>query len=175
MNVETILVGNFTNCYLVIKNNSCLIIDPGFESNKIISKITNLNYEVKAILITHNHPDHIGALKELKNYYKVESYDYHNLEEKEYNLFDFNFEVIYTPGHTNDSITFYFKEIKAMFVGDFIFLEDIGRCDLPTGDFSTMLKSINKIKLYDVKTTLYPGHEEKTTLEHEIKYNQYFQ
>lgn len=174
MKIETILVGNFTNCYLVIKDNKCLIVDPGFDSNKIIKKIIDLKLKVIGILITHGHFDHIGELNRLKEYFKVDSYDYNNLEEKDYQIDIFNFEVIYTPGHTSDSITFYFREIETMLVGDFIFLEDIGRYDLPTGDIEIMKKSIAKIKNYNPNIKIYPGHEEITTLAHEIKYNPYF-
>lgn len=174
MRIETILVGNFTNCYLVIKNDQCLIVDPGFDSNRIIKKINDLKLKVAGILITHAHFDHIGELNTLKKYFKVDAYDFNNLEEKNYQIGIFNLEVIYTPGHTSDSITFYFKEIETMLVGDFIFLEDIGRCDLPTGDINIMKNSIQKIKQYNPYIKVYPGHEEATTLAHEIKYNPYF-
>ena len=58
---------------------------------------------------------------------------------------DFKFKCIYTPGHSKDSVTFYFEEEKIMFVGDFIFKDSIGRCDLPGGSESEMKESINKI------------------------------
>ena len=61
-----------------------------------------------------------------------------------------------------------------MFVGDFIFKDDIGRCDLPTGDYLQMLASINKIKKYNDDILIYPGHEETTTLLEEKKFNEYF-
>ena len=60
-----------------------------------------------------------------------------------------------------------------MFVGDFIFKESIGRCDLAGGDFSDMVKSIDKIKTYDKNITLYPGHGDKTSLDYELKNNPY--
>lgn len=172
MKIETIKVGELeTNCYLIVKNNKCLIIDPGAEADKIINKINNL--KVSGIIITHSHFDHIGALGELSKYYKTKNYDINNLKEGFNNIDDFHFEVIYTKGHTSDSITIYFKNEKVMFVGDFIFKESIGRTDLPTGSDEEMLKSINKIKKYP-NVTIYPGHSDITTLNYEKDNNYYF-
>ena len=174
MKVKTILVGNFTNCYLIIKDKNCLIVDPGFESNKIIKAIDNLNLTPLAILITHNHFDHIGAKDELKMHYNIPIYDFNNLQEglKEINLF--TFETIYFSGHKEDEIAFYFKDDNLMLVGDFIFYEDIGRTDLDGGSEIDIKKSISKIKKYPSNTTLYPGHGKPTTLDHELKNNPYF-
>ena len=170
MNIEIAKVGYLeTNCYILKQNNKVLVIDPGDE----IDKINNIigNSKVVGILITHNHFDHIGALS---NFNKDIIYDYSNVEEKEYNIDDFNFKVIYTPGHSQDSISYYFEDSNSLFCGDFIFYENIGRCDLPTGDYNIMKESINKIKKYPKDITIYPGHGDTTTLEHEINYNTYF-
>ena len=93
---------------------------------------------------------------------------------KEVEVGAFKFTPIMTPGHSSDSVTFYFKEDKIMFVGDFIFKDTVGRCDLPTGSSSEMDKSIEKIKAYDDDITLYPGHGDETTLGREKEYNLYF-
>ena len=170
MEIKTVVVGDLqTNCYILRKNNDVLIIDPGDEIEKIKKEIGTS--QVVGVLITHNHFDHIGALY---HFDKNTIYDISNLEEKEYIMKNFNFEVIYTKGHTSDSISYYFKEDKSLFCGDFIFYENIGRCDLPTGNFNEMKKSINKIKKYPENTKIYPGHSESTTLHHEIKNNIYF-
>ena len=79
-----------------------------------------------------------------------------------------------TPGHSSDSVTFYFEEEKAMFVGDFVFRDTVGRCDLPTGSSEEMDKSIARIKTYADDITLYPGHGDETTLGREKQYNLYF-
>lgn len=170
MEIKTVVVGSLdTNCYILIKNNNALVIDPGDNYDKIINEIgTN---KIVGVLITHNHFDHVG---ELSNFNKELIYNFSNLEEKEYNISGFNFEVIYTPGHTNDSISYYFKEIESLFCGDFIFYESIGRCDLPTGNFNVMKESINKIKKYPKNIKIYPGHDISTTLSHEIENNIYF-
>lgn len=169
MKIEKVIVGSLEeNCYVLIKDNNALIIDPGDEIDKIKKVIENLN--IVGVLITHHHFDHIGALSYFD---KNKIYDYYNLEEKEYNIGPFKFTVIYTPGHSSDSISYYFKEENILFCGDFIFYNSIGRCDLPTGDFSIMLKSIEKIKKYPKDMKIYPGHGRSTTLGYEIENNKY--
>lgn len=171
MEIETLKVGDLeTNCYLLKKNNNYLIIDPGSDIEKIKK---NINGKVLAILLTHRHFDHIGALDELEKCYQVPVYDFNSLNEDKITIGKFTFDVIYTPGHTIDSITFYFKNEQIMFVGDFIFKSSIGRTDLG-GNMKEMLASINKIKQYDDNITLYPGHGVITTLKDEKLYNPFF-
>lgn len=173
MKVTNIKVGYLEcNCYILEIDSKVLIVDPGDEYQKIKKELTNK--EILGILLTHNHFDHIGAIKELVNDYNVEVYSHSNLEEKDHTIGPFNFEVIYTPGHTKDSITFYFKKDDLMFTGDFLFYDTIGRCDLEGGDYNIMLKSIEKIKTYKENITIHPGHGKPTTLEREVKYNPYF-
>lgn len=167
MNIKNIVVGPLeTNCYIIEENDKCIVIDPGDEFTKIDECIEK---ELIAILVTHRHFDHIGALKPLINKYKIPVYDYSNLKEGINKIDNFTFEVIYTPGHTSDSVTYYFSKDNIMFTGDFIFFESIGRCDLPTGNFSKMQKSISKIVEYCDKIDIYPGHGIKTTLGYEKK------
>ena len=172
MKIDIIKVGYLqTNCYILTIDNNCLVIDPGDEVDKIKEKIGNK--KLLKILLTHHHFDHIGALEELVKEYKVEVLDNTNLEEKEYTIDKFKFNVIFTKGHTTDSITYYFKKEKAMFVGDFLFKEGIGRCDLPTGNECDMKISLKKISQYDDDITIYPGHNESSTLGYEKKNNIY--
>lgn len=162
------------NCYIV-KNEEkkeCLIIDPGSDFNKIKQKIGD--YKVLNVLITHNHRDHTGALDEVLSEYPVRVLKKDNLLEKEYILNDFVFKVIFTPGHTRDSICFYFENEKILFTGDFLFNGTIGRTDLPTGSISDMQKSITLIKNYPKNITIYPGHGEMSTLKSELQNNIYF-
>lgn len=173
MNIEIVKVGQLEcNCYILEKDNNVLIIDPGDDYNKIKEKIKNKN--LKAVLITHNHFDHIGALNNIKQDYQIEIYDNTNLEEKEYKINNFSFKVIKTYGHSSDSISFYFEKDKVMFVGDFIFKDSIGRCDLPTGNINDMKASLDKIKKYDDNIIIYPGHGNSSTLGNEKKNNIYF-
>lgn len=173
MKIEHISVGKLDcNCYILSENNKVLVIDPGDEFKKIDRIIDNR--KVVGVIITHHHFDHIGAISDLVSKYKCKVYDKHNLSEGLNKIDNFSFDVIYTPGHKEDSITIYFKEDKVMFCGDFIFKDSIGRCDLEGGDINLMFKSIAKIKKYDRDITLYPGHGIKTTLGYEMDNNIYF-
>lgn len=172
MKVDIVKVGYLqTNCYILSIDNKCLVIDPGDEYKKIKEVIGNK--EVLKILLTHHHFDHVGAIDDIINEYNVEVLDNTNLEEKEYVIDKFKFNVIYTPGHTKDSICFYFKKDKMMFVGDFLFKEGIGRCDLPTGNINEMKKSLKKISKYDNDITIYSGHDEYSNLGYEKEFNEY--
>jgi len=143
-----------TNCYFLIKNQDLIIIDPGADYQKIKEKISN--YHLKAIFLTHGHPDHNGVLKKLLNDYDVPV--------TPDQVKGFNYKIIKTPGHTEDSICFYFSEEKIMFTGDFIFEDAIGRTDLPGGNDQEMKESLEIIKTYPDDTIIYPGHGQKTTL-----------
>jgi len=176
MNVDILKVGSLqANCYIVHKDGKCLIIDPGADENFIVSRIRRMELVPVAILITHHHSDHDKVAKPLSSIYNIPIYDFHNLFEQAHFIDPFRFKVIYTPGHTDDSITLYFHEYDIMFTGDFLFHENVGRTDFPTGDYKQMVESINKIKEYDDKIQIFPGHDEKTTLGHEKEYNKYFE
>jgi len=173
MKLEKIEVGYLRcNCYVISINDKVLIIDPGDDANKIDRLIGDR--KIVGIIITHHHPDHDGAVDYFKKKYHVKVYDKENLSEGNNKINDFSFNVIYTPGHKEDAITIYFEKDKMMFVGDFIFKDSIGRCDLAGGSIHDMIKSINKIKKYDKNIIIHPGHGEKTTLGYEIDNNPYF-
>lgn len=164
MKIDKVVVGTLeTNCYVISINNKCLVIDPGSEYKKIKEVIGNKN--VVGIIITHHHFDHIGALEYFDKNLLL---DKNNLEETEYNIDGFKFEVIYTPGHQEDAITIYFRKEKIMFTGDFIFKGTIGRMDLIGGNYNDMKNSLNKISSYDKNIKIYPGHGEQTFLKNEI-------
>ena len=171
MDVKRVIVGELqTNCYIIEKDDECIIIDPGAEYLKIEQSI---NKKIVGIIVTHHHYDHIGALNYFEEEYKIPVYDYKNLFEGKNKIGKFKFEVIVTPGHTDDSISIYFEEVNILFTGDFIFYHSIGRTDLPTGNYSDMKKSIEKIKKYD-NIDIYPGHGKITTLKEEKENNIYF-
>lgn len=181
MNIKTIVVGTLEeNCYLIEKDNKVLIVDPGDEFFKIKESIKNK--KVVGVLLTHAHFDHIMALEETLKHYKTSLYYYNvnneitydkliDLKEKTYNAEGFSFEVIYTPGHRNDSVSFYFKEEKVMFTGDFLFRLSIGRTDLEYASINEMYESIKKIKKYNNDIKIYPGHGESTILGFEKENN----
>ena len=164
MQINRVIVGDLeTNCYILIKDDKCLVIDPGDEIDEIKEEISNK--KIVGVIVTHYHFDHIGAL----NYFdKSLILDKNNLEEKEYDIDGFKFEIIYTPGHKEDCITIYFKEENIMFTGDFIFEGTIGRMDLEGGNPLDMKKSLEKIKKYNKNIKVYPGHGDYTHLYKEI-------
>lgn len=177
MKIETIKVGYLkTNCYLIIKNQKCIIVDPGDEFEKIKNKIDTLKLNPIKVLITHHHFDHVGVLDDIMQNYKINMIDFNNYKNDNeiIEIEDFKFKMIYTPGHKSDLITYYFFEENKMFCGDFIFKNDIGRWDLDTGNKEEMLESIKKIKNYPKNTIIYPGHGDITDLNYEINNNIYF-
>ena len=175
MEIKKIVTGALEeNCYVLSKDGTCLIVDPGSDS-KNIKELVGTD-KIIGVLVTHAHFDHIGALRDfLNSNRRLKIFKKSNLTDmKEVEVGAFKFIPIMTPGHSSDSVTFYFKEDNAMFVGDFIFRDTVGRCDLPTGSSEEMDKSIKKIKTYDDSIALYPGHGDETTLGREKQYNLYF-
>ena len=163
MKIQKVIVGPLEeNCYIVTKDNKTIIIDPGDEAEKIIAACKDKM--VVGVLITHHHFDHIGALKDIEEYFKI----------KEGSCPNIGFEIIKNPGHSNDAVSYYFKNEKVMFVGDFIFLNSIGRTDLPTGSDEDMQKSLESISKYPDDITLYPGHGDKTNLGYEKNNFKYY-
>lgn len=170
MRVKLIKVGKLrTNCYILTEGNNCVVIDPGDDFPNIRSQIGP--NRLLAILLTHRHDDHVGALRDLVKYYGVPVYDRYNLEERRYDFGGIKIEVIYTPGHSADSVSYLIYEYGFMFDGDFIFRGTIGRCDLPTGNMDEMTESLKKMAKYSERTILYPGHEASTTLGEEYRNN----
>lgn len=173
MEIKTLVVGSLeANCYILTKDTSCIIIDPGDEYDKIKKEIKP--YKLLGILVTHHHDDHVGALKELLNEYDAIVYEKDTVVENNYRVGPFSFKCVLTPGHSEDSISFYFQENNVMFTGDFLFRGTVGRCDLPSGDFEKMDESIEKIKKFPSDMIVYSGHGDTTTLEQEYKTNPYF-
>jgi len=193
--IKTISVGIMpTNSYIVYdeKEKEALVIDPGDEAEEIVNFIEENRLNVKYIYLTHCHFDHILGAKWLKE--KVNS-DIVCLDKEEANIKDeditmgkslllktvtlnpdkilfendeiqvgnLNFKVIHTPGHTSGSSCLYGDGI--LISGDTLFKETYGRCDLPTGNISEMMKSL-KTKLFELpdSTVVYPGHGEITTI-----------
>lgn len=164
MKIKRVVVGDLQeNCYILEKENHAIIIDPGAEKEKIEKELEGLI--VEGILLTHSHFDHIGALSYFEEKYQI----HHN---DEINFFDY--EVISTPGHSKDSLSFYFPEMKIMFTGDFLFAGTIGRMDFPGGSEIDMKESLEKISKYPDDIVIYPGHGEKSLLGEEKKYFKFY-
>lgn len=167
LKVEKLVVGFLNeNCYIVSNKKDALIIDPGDESDRIISFIKENNYNVLGILITHYHFDHIGALEDIKNEFKVDVIDYNNQNK----IDGFDYQIIKNYGHTLDCVSYYFKKDKIMFTGDFIFRDTIG--NYKDENYKVMLESLIKFKNSNYNgVSIYPGHGDETTFDYEIKNN----
>lgn len=199
MNIEIrkILVGPIrTCCYIVNKigNNDAFIVDPGDDADVICRKLTEWKLNPVAILLTHGHIDHIGAVSELKNKFDIDVYAYEkekdmlkysdlNLssalfgkgysiaadkylsDNQKINIAGIDILVIYTPGHTSGSCCFYLENEGVLLSGDTLFNSSHGRTDFPTGSQSAIIRSIKeRLLVLDEDTVVYPGHEEDTTI-----------
>lgn len=164
MKINKLVLGPFgTNCYILSKDGKAIIIDPADDANEIINYCKDLN--VIEILVTHHHFDHIGALEDVEKHYNLKHNDF---------KYTFGYEVIKTPGHTSDSISFYFKDIKVLFGGDFIFYRSIGRFDFPESSAEDMMTSLKMIESYPDDITIYPGHGPSTLLGSEKEIFSYY-
>ena len=175
MEIKKIVTGPLEeNCYVLSKDGNCLVVDPGSDSKEIKKLIGN--DKLIGILVTHAHFDHIGAMRDfLNSNRRLKIFKKSNLSHlKEVEILPFKFKVLFTPGHSSDSVSFYFEEDNCMFVGDFIFKDTIGRCDLPTGSNEDMEKSLEFIKGFDDNILLFSGHGDDTTLGREKEHNLYF-
>lgn len=161
--------------------------------------INNLQY----ILCTHGHFDHISGVAQLKEKYPQVTVvcgaeDAPALSSPALSLAEvfglpfnpcfadktvksgdrlfvggLNVKVIGAPGHSLGGVVYYFPEENVMFTGDTLFKRSIGRTDLYGGDYSVLLKTLEKFKNYPAETVIYSGHGEKTTIDYELKYNPY--
>jgi len=192
MKITTLHTGLIqTNTYLFETKNALAVVDPGDDADKILKKALELGKPVKFILLTHAHYDHVGAVAELQKLGAI--VHMHSLEEELtkciYGIFKpvkpdvlvcsavplyldgVRVDVLHTPGHSAGSVCYLVGE--NLFSGDTLFLEEIGRCDLPSGDFTVMKKSLKKILALPKNYRILPGHGDETTLEHERKHNRY--
>ena len=189
-----------TNTYIVHDDasQSCVIIDPGYEANSILSKVAALGLAVDAILLTHGHFDHVGAVAQLIRTTGCSLWmhqgDYspqrHPLQSMMYPLADtvafpvsfceegeviqgggLSFHTLETPGHTWGSVCYLCGD--ALFSGDTLFAGSCGRTDLPGGDWATITKSLGRLKEIKAELRVFPGHGESSTLANEKKYNPY--
>jgi hydroxyacylglutathione hydrolase len=185
------------NCFIVRRKDAptAVIVDPGDEAPKLLGALDSLGIEtVEAILITHTHFDHVGAvapvaeatnapvyvpelekevLANIMDYVPwpgfgpFDSYDAdHTVAGGEtLELGGFTIDVIFTPGHSPGHVTYAIAEEGALFSGDVLFQGSVGRVDLPGGDWPTLLSSIETLtSAYSPETTVYPGHMGITTL-----------
>lgn len=198
MIVKTIPNGSLQeNCYIIIDEdtNRGALVDPGSEGERIASIIKELGCDIEAILLTHCHFDHNGAVMELKEefgskvylneveaeymdkdtsgvYKKLPEEGNYIKEGEEILVGNLKFKVIFTPGHTKGG-TCYLVEDK-LFTGDTLFKGTVGRTDLIGGSFDEISHSVNnKLMLLEDNIQVYPGHGPSTTIGLERSYNPY--
>ena len=202
MILEKLEVGLFaSNCYIVgaESNREGIIIDPGAEANKILKKVEDLELEIKLIVLTHAHIDHVGALKEVKEATDAEvaihvdgagSLQARPSSGQEFHLSlqvlpppdrllkggdsidvsDLHFLVLHTPGHTPGGICLLGEGV--VFTGDTLFNFSIGRFDMPGGSGSQLMNGIHtKLMVLPDSTIVYPGHGPDTTISTERQGN----
>ncbi len=170
MIIKRIIVGPIeANCYLIgdEKTKEAIIIDPGDEAGKIFSAIKENDLKPKFILLTHQHPDHIGALEEIKEKLGIEVLD--AKDGNELKLGNLKIEVLATPGHSEEGVCFIVDNL--IFSGDTLFKGGIGRTDLEGGDFNQIQKSLKRLMQFPDNFKVFPGHGEETTIGEEKKNN----
>ena len=207
MILKKLVVGPFaSNCYIVgsESNKEGMIIDPGAEAEVILGNVKDLGLDIKSIVLTHGHIDHIGALKEVKEATGAEvaihSDDAQVLQENSVSAMfglsyptppppdrllkdgdsidigDLHFLVLHTPGHSPGGICLLEQGHKVVFSGDTLFNFGIGRSDLPGGSYSQLINSIHtKLMVLPDNTVVYPGHGPETTIGTERQGNPFLQ
>jgi hydroxyacylglutathione hydrolase len=197
MDVRSFTVGPVQeNCFVARRDGAreAIVVDPGDEPERILAAVDGLGLSVEAILLTHTHFDHVGAvapvaaatgapvwcpelevpvLADIMSYVPwpgfgpFESYDAdHTVAGGEtLSLAGMELDVLFTPGHSPGHVTYAVRGEDALFSGDVLFQGSIGRTDLPGGDTQTLFRSIaGLLERYGDETTVYPGHMGVTTL-----------
>ena len=201
LKVHTLPLGAYqTNTYIVHDSeaSSCAIIDPGYEADTILETLAQLGLTVDAVLLTHGHFDHVGAVEEIVTktgcklwcsesdwsqfpnpvtayFYPIANCDFCEVsfcEDGEIiHAGGLTFRVMATPGHTHGSVCYLCE--KAMFSGDTLFAGSCGRTDLPGGSGKFLRLSLERLAELEENYWVYPGHGESTTLAEEKRYNPY--
>lgn len=201
MQIDCLTVGDYqVNCYVVYEDSSdrCVVIDPGYEADKILRFLQEKKLTVDAILLTHGHFDHVGAVEAIckatgcalwmserdwsqkRNpinayLYPIANAAFTNVqfceEGEQIHAAGLVFKVLETPGHTWGSVCF--RCADALFTGDTLFNGSCGRTDLPGGDHKTILLSLQRLKQIPEDFRIFPGHGPAATLDDQRRYNPY--
>jgi glyoxylase-like metal-dependent hydrolase (beta-lactamase superfamily II) len=184
------------NCHIARRDGAreAVVIDPGDEAERLLAAIAALELDVAAILLTHTHFDHVGAvapvaqatgaevwcpeieapvLADIMRYVPwdgfgpFESYDADHLVRggETLTLAGLELEVLFTPGHSPGHVTYSVPAEQAVFSGDVLFAGSIGRTDLPGGDHATLMRTLATLaETLPDETVVYPGHMQTTTI-----------
>ena len=193
-----------TNCYFIINNETkeMLIVDPGDSAQMLADRIQRENLEPKAVLLTHGHFDHAMAAEELAEMFGIKIYaheaekdtlkdpgknvslmiglrdvyqaDVFVKDEEILELAGMELKVLHTPGHTAGGCCYYLEKEKALFSGDTLFCQSVGRTDFPGGSMSGIVRSIkDKLMVLPDEVKVYPGHMDRTSIGAERAHNPY--
>jgi glyoxylase-like metal-dependent hydrolase (beta-lactamase superfamily II) len=208
MDVRMLTVGPVQeNCFVIRRDgaDSALMIDPGEEADRLLHVVDELGVKLEAILLTHTHFDHVGAVAPVARatgapvycpklevgvladimafvpwpgFGPFESYDADETVEggERLQLAGFDIDVIFTPGHSPGHVTYAIEDERALFSGDVLFQDSVGRTDLPGGDHATLMASIaGLLDRYGDDMAVHPGHMGLTTLGRERATNPFLQ
>ena len=197
MDVRMFTVGPVQeNCHIARRDGAteAIVVDPGDEAPRLLEAIDALGLEVAAILLTHTHFDHVGAVAPLARatgaevwcpelelevladimrfvpwpgFGPFESYDAeHSVAGGErLELAGLEIDVLFTPGHSPGHVTYAVGAEQAIFSGDVLFAGSVGRTDLPGGDHATLMRSLGAlVESLPAETVVYPGHMGNTTI-----------
>ncbi len=194
------------NCYILgdEKTKEAVVIDPGGDEEDILEALKNAELDLKYIIDTHGHFDHVDANQPLKKatgariaIHEVDAQMLNHPSEeamlftgnrlrssqadlllKEGDLISFGpyqLKVLHTPGHTPGGISLVLEGEPSVYVGDLLFAGSIGRTDFPGGSFDDLIQAVRtKIFTLGDRYTVYPGHGPATSVGHERKYNPFF-
>ena len=193
LKVHAMALGDYqTNCYIIHDetSKSCCIIDPGYDADFILDKLSALGLTLEAILLTHGHFDHVGAVRELAAETSCDVYIHPEdlsmppmmtagplyytktyAEGAQLKLAGLEISVLHTPGHTPGSVCLLVE--NTIFSGDTLFQGSCGRTDLPGGNWATIVNSLHRLAALEGNFWVFPGHGGSTTLRDEKKYNPY--
>ena len=193
LNVHALVLGAYqTNCYIIHDDTSktCCVIDPGYQSEDILDKLSELGLTLEAVLLTHGHFDHVGAVRDLAAdtgcsvYLCAEDlnmpanltagklyYTHTYVEGTQLHLAGLDISVLQTPGHTPGSGCL--RVDNTLFAGDTLFAGSCGRTDLPGGSWTQMQQSLKRLSGIEADLWVLPGHGESTTLNEEKRHNPY--
>lgn len=184
------------------ETNEVLVIDPGDNAKQLAERIRQEKLKPVAVLLTHGHFDHAGGAAELAEEWQIPVYAHEDeketlvdpklnvswmmgreecfsadefvKDEQELDLAGFHIRVLHTPGHTVGGCCYYLPYEDVVFSGDTLFCMSVGRTDFPKGSMSAIVRSIKeKLMVLPEHTTVYPGHNDVTTIENERMYNPY--
>lgn len=193
MKIHTLLLGPMLNCtYILEKEGQAVLIDPSWDMNEIYNFIETNSLKPVAVFFTHAHQDHMTNAEELLRKYNLKGY----LEEKDepfctlpkdlldlykapkiFNIAGLKIEVLLTPGHTRGSVCL--RVGNALFTGDTLFINSVGRTDLPGANPENLVKSLIMLAALPRETEIYTGHSYgrdsgfKSTIAQELASNPY--